>query len=332
MDIQFEQTGHLNNDFRTGLHHLMEHGITANPRGTVTKELLNYNITLSDARNRVITFKSRNTNTRYLLGELIWYVNGSNTLDGILPYSKFWANITNSGDHDGYEKGTVNSNYGNRLLGKSMLPSLTEYTGVVPVEPINQWAETISLLAKDKDTRQAILNIHLPSDRHIGNKDVPCTLSLQFLIRENKLHLIVNMRSNDIILGFTNDVFQFTMLQEIMQVQLKETYPDLELGHYFHNAGSMHIYSRHFDMAENILNEDAYDLTMIPMDAFNYDIMQALVQFEETFRNLEDVEALDIEKFPCWEALTPYWQTLVKALFLKDEEAMHDMFGMKDDE
>jgi thymidylate synthase len=320
------QTYNLNNDFRTCLSHLMEHGMEAHPRGTVTKELLNYNITLSDPRNRVITFPERKTNTKYLLGEFIWYVMGSNNPEGILPYSKFWNNIRNSGEELGYEKGTINSNYGNRLFGHSKLPAFTEQGARV-----NQWQRTVSLLASDKDTRQAIMNIHVPSDRHDGNKDVPCTLNLQWLIRENKLNLIVNMRSNDVILGFTNDVFQFTMLQEAMVLSLRDVYPDLELGFYFHNAGSMHIYDRHFEMAKGIIaNEKAFDISMIPMDRFDDDILTYLAGVEAAWQVAGLPEDFDFDGLPAFKMLSPYWQTLVKAFYLGDEAAMHVLFGQED--
>lgn len=319
----FEQTGTLNNDFRTCLHHLTEFGLETSPRGSVTKELLNYNITLTDPRNRIITFTQRKVNTQYLLGELLWYLSGSSSVKGILPYSKFWDNIKNSGEHDAYPEGTINSNYGNRLFGISTIPSLTE-----GAKPINQWQETIELLKRDKDTRQAILNIHLPSDRHAGNKDVPCTLTLQFFIRDDALHMIVNMRSNDIILGFTNDVFQFTMLQEIMQLQLKEAYPNLALGTYFHNAGSMHLYQRHFEMAENIIAAgDIGDYSMVPMDAFNDEIKDALIFCEKAWQELGKLDDFKFEDLEQWEVLTPYWQNLVNGLFLQDDTALHAIFG-----
>jgi thymidylate synthase len=316
------QTGYLNNDFRTCLAQLMEYGMVAHPRGTTTRELLNYNITLQSARNRVITFPERNTNTKYLLGEFIWYLTGSNDPKGILPYSKFWANITNSGDVAGYEKGTINSNYGHRLFG---------HDERMNVSGLSQWNSTVELLKKDKDSRQAIMNIHMPADRHDGNKDVPCTLTLHWFIRENKLHMICNMRSNDIILGFTNDVFQFTMLQECMQVQLKEMYPDLGLGHYFHNAGSMHIYDRHFEMAEKIIaNEKAFDLEMIPMDRFDDEILTGLAGVEAAWQAAGAPDDFDFEAVGAFAMLSPYWQTCVKALLGKDEEAMHALFGQED--
>lgn len=327
------ETWYLNNDFRTCLDRLMTHGIEAYPRGTTTKELLNYNITLTDPRNRVITFPERKTSTKYLLGEFIWYVSGSNDAAGILPYAKFWDSIRNSGAEDGYDAGTINSNYGNRLFGHSNLPAFCtwDHRGSAAGK-LSQWNETVALLTKDKDSRQAIMNIHVPGDRHAGNKDVPCTLTLHWFIREDKLHLIVNMRSNDVIFGFTNDVFQFTMLQEAMMLQLRKAYPDLQLGHYYHNAGSMHIYDRHFDMANAIIaNPKAMDISMIPMDAFTDDILTGLVGVEAAWQDAGAPDDFDFTKVGAWKMLTPYWQTVVLAFFLQDTVAMHCVFGQDGD-
>lgn len=319
-------TNYLNNDFRLCLSTLFEHGLMAHPRGTTTRELLNYNITLTDPRNRVITFAERKTSTKYLLGEFIWYLSGSSDPAGILPYAKFWDNIRNA-------DGTINSNYGHRLFGHSFTQGLVEGGNTdVGFKRIHQWQETIALLKRDKDTRQAIMNIHLPMDRHADNKDVPCTISLQWLIREDRLHLIVNMRSNDLILGFTNDVFQFTMLQEAMLLQLRDTYPELQLGFYFHNAGSMHIYERHFEMADSIIkNDKAFDMSMIPMDAFDGNIVANLVAVEKAWQTAGAPEDFDFTTVHEFQFLTPYWRNLIKAFFLQDEAAMHAIFGQEDE-
>lgn len=322
------ENGKLNNDFRTCLSRLFEHGSEAHPRGTTTRELLNYNISLYDPRNRIINFPDRKTNLKYLLGEFIWYISGSSDPAGILPYSKFWDNIRNSGDFDEYPKGTVNSNYGTRLFGHLEAPGAF-WEG--NIQPINQWQETVELLRRDKDTRQAVMNIHVPGDRHAGNKDVPCTLTLQWFIREDELHLIVNMRSNDIILGFTNDVFQFTMLQEVMLLSLKETYPKLKLGQYFHNAGSMHIYDRHFDMATKIIaDERTLELPMVPMDACDDRVMTGLVGIEAAWQAAGAPTIFDFDTIPAWDLLTPYWKNLVLMCFAEDEEAMHKVFGVEE--
>lgn len=318
-------TGFLNNDFNLCVSQLMEHGLVAHPRGQETRELLNYNITLLDPRNRIISLPARKTNLAYLIGELVWYLRGENTVDGILPFSKFWANITNSGDVLGYPKDTINSNYGHRIFGHATIPGM-----VHDGKTINQWDRVIDILIADPDSRQAIMNIHMPSDRHSGNKDVACTLTLQFFIRENALHMVTNMRSNDIILGFTNDVFQFTMLQEILMLQLRETMPDIQLGHYFHNAGSMHIYSRHFEMANQLAEETMPDLSMIPMDVFNQDIREALGAIQDEYVACRDKGDLpdSFDYHPQYENLSPYWKALVDGLYLRNEDALHALYGV----
>ena len=71
---------------------------------------------------------------------------------------------------------------------------------------------------RDPDSRQAIIQI--PIMRARGTKDTPCTSSIQFFIRDNKLFTTVYMRSTDIVLGFPIDIFQFTMWQCEMAKEL----------------------------------------------------------------------------------------------------------------
>ncbi len=339
--MEHAQSGNLNNDFRTCLYHLMTHGLTANPRGTTTRELLNYNISLLNPLNRIINFPDRKTNLKYLLGEFIWYLSGSNNPDDIIPYSKFWDNIRNDGKTPGYALGTINSNYGHRLFGHdSSMNVPTHVTHEVKSDEVevhvhskNQWNAVVDMLIADKDSRQAIINIHRPADRHATNKDVACTLTLQFFIREDKLFMITNMRSNDIILCFTNDVFQFTMLQEALVLELRETYPNLKLGHYYHNAGSMHIYDRHFEMAGKIIEDHrSLELPMIEMDRFDDEICLGLVTLEKQWRDAGMSKDYDFSAQPSWSLLTPYWQALIRMCFNEDGEAMHVVFGIEEHE
>lgn len=72
--------------------------------------------------------------------------------------------------------------------------------------------------------------------------DVPCTLSLQFLIRKGHLSLIANMRSNDAWRGLPYDVWCFTRIQTIIAAML-----GVPVGLYVHQAGSMHIYENDYN-------------------------------------------------------------------------------------
>jgi thymidylate synthase len=79
---------------------------------------------------------------------------------------------------------------------------------------------------------------------------------LNFWIRDNKLNMKVQMRSNDIFYGFSYDAPFFAFVQQTMWHWLRETYPDLELGMYHHFADNIHYYERHFNIAEQILAEN----------------------------------------------------------------------------
>jgi thymidylate synthase len=60
------------------------------------------------------------------------------------------------------------------------------------------------------------------------------------------------MRSNDLWMGFPNDVFQFTCMQIWLAMRL-----GVKLGTYTHIAGSLHLYERDYNKAkENIKNEN----------------------------------------------------------------------------
>ncbi|MFJ7734156.1 thymidylate synthase [Lysinibacillus sp. NPDC097231] len=218
---------------------IIEEGREVSPRGMPNKELTGFTFKLTNPRARIIYNPARNFNVRFAIGELLWYLSGSNKCEMITHYNKRYPNFSDDGE-------ILNGAYGYRIF--------------TPLENgSNQWEEVKGLLKRDKDTRQAILNIHMPKDLFSRSKDIPCTCYLQFLIRDNKLDCIGNMRSNDIIWGTPYDVFNFTMLQEIMANEL-----GLELGTYTHFAGSVHLYDNHKDLAHSIINQGNFPSSEMP--------------------------------------------------------------------
>ena len=179
----------------------------------------------------------RSSQFKYIAAELLWYFSGRNDTEFITKFAKFWDVIKN-------EDGTVNSAYGNLLFKEFNLHGVTEW----------EWA--FDALTKDKDTRQAIVHFNKPDHKFPGNRDFVCTLAGTFQIRDNKLNFKVHMRSNDMILGTATDVAFFCLLQQQMLSLLRPTYPDLELGSYIHEVDSLHIYERHFKLAEEMLKAD----------------------------------------------------------------------------
>lgn len=238
-------------------------GENHSPRGMSIKELLVPRLKLTNPRHRLLNCPPRKANYGFAVGEFLWYWRGANDLESISYYNKRMRDFSN----DGW---SVNSAYGQRMR---VNPAGYHYDGKV-----TQWETCIKELLNDKDSRRAVMYVGHPSDHfHAAfetSKDVPCTLTLQFLIRNNELHLHVNMRSNDAVWGLTYDLFSFTLLQECMMLHLREKgMKNLRLGSYYHTAGSMHIYDRHLEMAREIIEyaEGDVDLPneMLPLYSLN---------------------------------------------------------------
>lgn len=226
------------------------------PRGKEIKEILLPRICLSSPRSRLLTNTKRNVNYGFGVGEFLWYWRGSNSLEEINYYNKRSQSFSDDGL-------TINSAYGYILKGKGLEEKSSPFCSTVQHVNMgmihNQWKICVDTLKDDSDSRRAILQIHQPIHQYHanqnGSKDVPCTLSLQFFIRENRLHCHTHMRSNDVHWGLTYDLFSFTLFQECMLLELKKYYPDLRLGRYFHTAGSLHVYSHHYEMTKEMINE-----------------------------------------------------------------------------
>lgn len=211
----------MNYVYRNCLANILEDGINIAPRGYQTKELLNYGFTLEDPLTCILKSKTRNLNYAFMVAEWLWILYGREDLKFI---SRFNINIANYSD-DGK---TLNGAYGPRFN--------------------EQLKYVVDTLSKDHDSRQAVMTIWSKNPK--VSKDIPCTLNLQFLIREKKLHLIVNMRSNDAFLGLPYDVFTFCQLLNVLSSML-----GVGIGSYHHNAGSMHLYKQHFKLAGKIADE-----------------------------------------------------------------------------
>lgn len=211
------------------------------PRGQEIKEILAAPFVIENPRHRVLGVPARKFSMEYLAAELVWYFAGHNQCDWIERHASFWTHIQN-------DDGTLNSAYGDRIFNRGLLKG----DGTTGQLDRNQWQMVLDELRKDPDSRRAVIHIRSVDDG-FDAKDVPCTLTLQFLLREGNLDMIVHMRSNDLVLGSCYDVPAFTLMQEVMANDL-----GVELGRYYHFANSLHVYSRHYDMAREAAYEDAH--------------------------------------------------------------------------
>ena len=165
--------------------------------------------------------------------ELRWYMSQSLNVNDIAPpVPAVWKQVASS-------KGMINSNYGWCIFSRR--------NGY-------QFHKAIDSLVKNKNSRQAVMIYIRPSMHEDsildGMRDFMCTYSTQLLIRDGKLHHIVNMRSNDVVYGFKGDRFWQDTVLDLALSRLKVTYPDLVKGSLYWNAGSLHVYPKHFNLVQ----------------------------------------------------------------------------------
>lgn len=110
----------------------------------------------------------------------------------------------------------------------------------------DQISFVISELKRNPSSRRAIMSIRTPDD--IGSDDPACLQSIQYLIRDGKLHCKVMFRSNDACKATFMNAFALIMLQNRIADEL-----GIEVGSYTHRANSFHCYEKDFDMLNNFV-------------------------------------------------------------------------------
>ena len=183
--------------------------------GNVVGEELNSITIITNPRKGIVESKIRDLSMSYAVGELMWYMSGSNKVSDISKYSKVWDRLSDDGE-------TVNSAYGYRIHHQF---------------GFDQWEHVKKLLSEDPMSRQDVIHIKDASNK--PTKDMPCTVALQYQIREGKLYATTFMRSNDLWFGFPYDVFTFTAFQVKLAMEL-----GVDVGEYTHIASSLHLYEK----------------------------------------------------------------------------------------
>ena len=215
----------------------------ADGRSNRTKELFAEQLFVEDMRKCVLVCPERRPNYRFMVAEWLWMMMGRND---VAPVARFTPGIADFSDN-----------------GRT-------FYGAYGPHVVAQLPDVISRLKADWATRQAVVDIWRDSP-HPPTKDVPCTLNMQFLVRENRLRLVVNMRSSDAWLGVPYDAFNFMMLGNAVAGEL-----ELEPGTFALNMASSHLYERDWEAAQQVLahagfnaSVDAPPLPGLPPSFFN---------------------------------------------------------------
>jgi thymidylate synthase len=198
------------------------------PKVGNTHEINNVKITFKNDYSPTVMLAERNLSKSYIIGELVWYLIGSNNMKRIAKFSNFWTNISDDGK-------TSNSAYGYLIHKKYDFDQLNQIVKILKVDPLS---------------RRAVINLNYAHSNKLETKDEICTLALQFMIRNKKLNMTSIMRSNDIWFGFPYDIVYFKLLQYMIATQL-----NIQIGSHTHFVSSMHLYDRDYKKAKLIVRK-----------------------------------------------------------------------------
>ena len=169
-------------------------------------------------------------NQDYINAELAWYESQSTNINDIYidkDPPKAWQMTAN-------RHGEINSNYGHLIFSDKYH---------------NQFDQVVNELRKNKDSRRASMIYQRPSIWLEYNdqckNDFICTNSVTYYIRDNQLHCVVQMRSNDVIFGYRNDY----AWQEYVLCALADEL-GVDDGEIYWQVQNLHIYERHFDLVK----------------------------------------------------------------------------------
>jgi thymidylate synthase len=209
------------------LEYVFKYGTRVSPRGMNCYETLALQSKIN-MNNPIIFNKRRELGYKFMAAEAAWILSGYNDVATISQYSKDISKFSDDGE-------TFFGAYG---------PKIHE-----------QLDATIATLHNDIHTRQAVINIW--RENPPPTKDVPCTLSLQFLVRDNTMHCVASMRSSDLWLGHPYDIFNFSAVAFYIGMRVGDLNGDkpLKLGYLHLTAGSKHIYERNAEAVGQIIEE-----------------------------------------------------------------------------
>jgi thymidylate synthase len=165
-------------------------------------------------------------NEDYVDRELQWYKSMSLFVEDIPGKTPaIWQQVAD-------RSGKINSNYGWAVWHK---------------DNYLQYAHVLNELTFSPNSRRAVMIYTRPSMWEDYNKDgmsdFMCTNAVQYMIRDEQLVAIVQMRSNDVVFGYRNDYAWQKHVADRLSQDLKLT---KEPGIVW-QVGNLHVYERHFD-------------------------------------------------------------------------------------
>ena len=187
-------------------------------------------------------------NLEYIDAEIQWYESQSTHVNDLFDIYgkevKIWKEVCSTSGH-------VNSNYGRLVYGW---------------DNGDQYNVVLKKLCQEPRSRQATMIYQRPTMHkewnHENKKDFVCTNAVTYYIRDNHhLDVVVQMRSNDAVFGYLNDVawqkhVWCKLRDDLNYIRDKIGMPKVYLGQMIWQVQNLHVYNRHFPLIEKYYEEN----------------------------------------------------------------------------
>ena len=189
----------------------------------------------------MITLRNNTNTVKRAIDEILWiWQKKSNKVSDL--NSHIW-------DQWAGEDGTIGKAYGYQLAKKY------EFKTKDGMQTLDQVDYMLYLLKHDPASRRIMTNIFDFGDLKDMNLE-PCAFGTQWLVKEGKLHLILNQRSQDMLAANGWNTMQYAALL-CMVAQCV----DLKPGTLTHNIGDCHIYDRHVPLIEKLISAEPMEVS-----------------------------------------------------------------------
>ena len=189
----------------------------------------------------MITLRNNTNTIKRAIDEILWiWQKKSNKVEDL--NSHIW-------DQWAGKDGTIGKAYGYQMSKKY---NFKTKDGIKSMDQVDY---VLYLLKNNPSSRRIMTNIFNFEDLKDMNLE-PCAYGTQWLVKEGKLHLILNQRSQDMLTANGWNTMQYAALL-CMFAQCA----GLEVGTLTHNIGDCHIYDRHIPLVKKLIEAQPMDVS-----------------------------------------------------------------------
>ena len=189
----------------------------------------------------MITLRNNSKKITKAIDEILWiWQKKSNNIKDL--DSHIW-------DQWADENGSIGKAYGYQMARKY------DFKTKEGIKSLDQVDYVLNLLKNDPASRRIMTNLFVHDELKDMNLE-PCAFGTQWLVKQGKLHLILNQRSQDMLAANGWNTMQYAALL-CMFAQVA----GLEVGTLTHNIGDCHIYDRHIPLIQKLIEAEPMDVS-----------------------------------------------------------------------